>query len=301
VNDPRQRLSTPEPPLTKIPEPDTSAAARSRTMTALLEQFLARQVGSVARHRLPDGRAVWAKRAGPRHGLWRYRVLGALARLLRADVLRPVPNTGGSAAIATEARRLRDLAARGLRVPAVLAESERGLLLEDLSPAEAPGRSLGDELGDAWPHGPDALLPLWRDGLDAIARVHARGTCLSQAFARNLVRLPDGGIGFIDFEDDPLATLCLPDAQARDWLSYLHATALAVHEAGASAAAARALYDTLRQEPLAVRDALDASARRMHWLGRLPDTRRWGRDLQRTGAAARLLTCALEAPAGRGR
>ena len=268
-------------------------------MADWLERFLASQPGSVARHTLPDGRTVWAKRAGPRHGPWRYRVLGALAWLLRADALRPVPNPGGQAAIATEARRLRDLAGRGLRVPAVLAESPQGLLLEDLSPPGAPGRSLGDELGDAWPQGPQALLPPWRDGLEAIARVHGRGTCLSQAFARNLVRLAEGGIGFIDFEDDPLASLSLSEAQARDWLSYLHATALAVHEAGASAAAAQALRDTLDREPPAVRAALERSARRMHWLGRLPDSRRWGRDLQRTGAAARLLADALGTAAGK--
>lgn len=276
--------------------PGTVAPIAGPAPTLWLEQALAQQPGSVGRHRLPDGRIAWAKRAGPRHGPWRYRILAALAWLLRADVLRPVPNAGGSLAIATEARRLRELAALGLRVPAVLAESERGLLLEDLSPAGSPGRSLGDELGEAWPQGSAAVLPPWRDGLKAIARVHAGGACLSQAFARNLVRLADGGVGFIDFEDDPLAALDLPQAQARDWLSYLHATALAVHEAGADDEAVRSLRETLAAESPAVRSALAISARRMRWLGRLPDTRRWGRDLQRTGAAARLLARAIEAP-----
>ena len=60
----------------------------------------------------------------------------------------------------------------------------------------------------------------------AIAAVHARGAYLSQAFARNLMHCPDGVIGFIDFEDDPGETLSIAECQARDWLSYLHSTAL---------------------------------------------------------------------------
>ena len=78
---------------------EASAAAAAQW----LDQALAQQSGSVARHVLPDGRAAWAKRAGPRHGPWRYRTLAALAWLLHADALRPVPNPGGPKAIATEA------------------------------------------------------------------------------------------------------------------------------------------------------------------------------------------------------
>lgn len=42
------------------------------------------------------------------------------------------------------------------------------------------------------PAGPEAVLRLWLQGLRAIELVHNQGTCLSQAFARNLVRCPDG-------------------------------------------------------------------------------------------------------------
>ncbi len=55
------------------------------------------------------------------------------------------------------------------------------------------------------PAGPEAVLRLWLQGLRAIELVHNQGTCLSQAFARNLVRCPDGVVGYIDFEDDPTA------------------------------------------------------------------------------------------------
>ena len=77
-----------------------------------LRATLPRQPLAVASHRF-DGERVWLKKAGPRHGAWRYRVLGLIAATLRLDVLRPVPNPGGQAAIAIEARRLRELDAPG--------------------------------------------------------------------------------------------------------------------------------------------------------------------------------------------
>ena len=67
--------------------------------------------------------------------------------------------------------------------------------------------------------------------------MHARDAYLSQAFSRNLMHCPDGGIGFIDFEDDPGATLSLAECQTRDWLSYLHSTALLVHASAPRAGA----------------------------------------------------------------
>lgn len=260
-----------------------------------LAQTLPAQAGTVARHLLPDGRTAWIKKAGPRHGRWRYWLMGALAGLLRLGVLRPVPNLGGNAAIAREARRLRELRALGLRVPEVLAQQADGLLLADLGAPDQAARSLGEELERTVARGAPALLPPWQQGLDAIALVHARGSSLSQAFARNLVRCPDGVIGYIDFEDEPLGALSLAQCQARDWLSYLHATAVLLQEAGALAQAAalwRHRLDTLRPE---VHAELALSARRMAWMRRLPSDRRWGRDVQRLGAAAQLMALAQAA------
>ena len=100
---------------------------------AFLQRQLPRQQFNVASYQL-DGEQVWLKKAGPRHGMAGYRLLGALATLARLPVLRPVPNLGGTAAIATEAERLRDLAARLQLVGAVYLihlrspESDRWLL-----------------------------------------------------------------------------------------------------------------------------------------------------------------------------
>ena len=265
--------------------------------------FLARQwplqQPLVACHELA-GERLWLKRAGPRHGIWRYWLLGAAAALLGLPVLRPVPNPGGRAAIATERARLADLAARGLRVPQLLAACDDAFLMRDLGRAGQPTPSLGDEIEAAVADGPDAVLALWQLGLDTLDAVHASGSCLSQAFARNLVRCPDGVVACIDFEDDPAAALPLPLCQLRDALAYLHSTALAVISAGAQPGA-RALWRDWLAQPVrgpAFHDALRTTLARLSWLRHLPADRRWGRDAQRLRAAHDLLAPAP--PPGRG-
>jgi hypothetical protein len=252
-----------------------------------LRATLPQQARTVTSHRLGNER-VWLKKAGPRHGRLRYHLLAAIAGTLRLEVLRPVPNPGGEAAIAIEARRLRALGAAGLRVPAVLAQQPEGLLISDLGESGRPPVVLQERLDQAAATGPAALLAVWREGLAAIAIVHARGAYLSQAFDRNLVQCPDGTIGYIDFEDDPGEALGLAECQARDWLSYLHSTAMLVDAASPHAAATH-WHAALADAEDEVRERLALAARRMRWLRHLPAGRRWGRDTQRIRAAARLL------------
>ena len=82
-----------------------TAATSPPDYAAFLRDQYALQTPNVASYRLGPEQ-VWLKKAGPRHSMARYRVLGLLAWLTRLQVLRPVPNLGGSTAIATEARRL---------------------------------------------------------------------------------------------------------------------------------------------------------------------------------------------------
>ena len=261
-----------------------TAATSPPDYAAFLRDQYALQTPNVASYRL-GSEQVWLKKAGPRHSMARYRVLGLLAWLTRLQVLRPVPNLGGNEAIATEARRLRDLAARGLRVPEVLAQQPTGLLLAHLGHPGQPTPSLGDEIEGALPAGPQAVLALWQEGLHALGYVHATGTSLSQAFARNLVRCPDGTVGYIDFEDDPVAVLPLAHCQARDALCFVHSTALALVQAGALAPAQAAWQQWLVQCSPGVRRTLVDTAVRLGWLRYLPASRRLGRDLQRARAA----------------
>lgn len=275
--------SAPAPLGALAPEP----APASGDYAAFLRTTLPRQPKNVVSHRFGTER-VWLKKAGERHGKLRYHLMAAIAGLLRLDVLKPVPNPGGDAAIAIEARRLRELGAAGLRVPTVLAEQADGLLISDLGESGRATVVLQEKLAQAAATGPAALLTVWREGLDAIALVHAHGAYLSQAFDRNLVQCPDGAIGYIDFEDDPGQTLPLAECQVRDWLSYLHSTAMLVRAAAPQAAEAH-WHAVLAAASAEVHARLTLAARRMRWLRHLPSGRRWGRDTQRVRAVARLL------------
>ncbi|SFP07931.1 hypothetical protein SAMN05216567_104109 [Variovorax sp. OK605] len=252
-----------------------------------LRTTLPRQEKNVASHRFGSER-VWLKKAGPRHGKWGYRVMAAVARMARLDIIKPVPNPGGEAAIATEARRLKQLAAAGLRVPTVLAQQADGLLISDLGESGRATVVLQERIDQAAAAGPAALLAVWREGLTAIAAVHVCGQHLSQAFDRNLVQCPDGVIGYIDFEDDPAEVMTLAECQARDWLSYLHSTAMML-EAAAPQAAGQHWHAALSGVSDEVRERIQNAARRMKWAQKLPASRRWGRDTQRVRAVARLL------------
>lgn len=255
---------------------------------AFLQAHILSQPHAVMRYVRPK-ETLWVKRVGQRNAAWRYRLLGALAWGLRVPVLTPVPNTGGRSAIITEVARLRDLARRGLRVPEVLAAHDDGFLMRHLG---APGEdtpSLGNEMEQAVERGSAPVLALWEQGLDAIFKVHLTGTCLSQAFARNLVRCPDGVIGYIDFEDNPAATLSLPLCHARDALCYAHSTAWILQKAGAMPAARARWNAWLHTLSPAAKKALADSVARMAWAGKLPNSRALGRDAQRIRAAWELL------------
>lgn len=269
---------------------DTHAEHATPDYQAFLDHHLGLQQFPIASYRI-GAEQVWIKRAGASHGLWGYRALGAVAALLGLQALRPVPNRGGQEAIATEVRRMRDLAAQGLRVPQVLAAAPDGFLMRHLGIPGVEAPSLGNAMEAAVPAGPEAVLALWRQGVDAITHVHTEGLCLSQAFARNMVLCPDGALAYVDFEDDPQAALPLPVCQVRDMLCYAHSTAIYLRQTGALDEAHALWVQWLaspHQLPQA-RATLATTVRRLGWLRHLPQDRRWGRDAQRLRAAYDLL------------
>lgn len=214
------------------------------------------------------GAVAILKRRRPAHGAWRYALLRSGARLSGAPSLLAVPAHGGARAQAIELRRLRELGAAGVAVPAVLGETPDGIVLEFLG-----DRSLVEEFKLDAATG----LAAWRRGLDAIADVHRRGQYLSQAFARNII-VHDGRLWFIDFEDDPLEAMDLVHAQVRDWLAYLHSSVWLL--AAPRAALLDAWRATVRAMPASVAQCLRADTRRVLWLRHLPARRRpWGRDV----------------------
>ncbi|ENO77383.1 hypothetical protein B447_15701 [Thauera sp. 27] len=251
-----------------------------------LAEALARQVHNVGAHDF-GGERVWVKKAGPRNPRWRYMLMGLLSRALGLGVLSPVPNFGGADAINTEVRRLQTLAAQGVFVPEVLAWSDTGLMLKDLGSTGEPGLSLQQEMATAMDV--SACLALFDEGLAALADLHRRGGYLSQGFARNMVRAANGRIAFIDFEDDPGRALGLAQCQARDWLCYLHSTALILDQRELLEAAAPRVRAALAAVDADIRAQVLRTAGRLAWLRHLPRGRRFGRDGQRLRAVAWLL------------
>ena len=256
---------------------------------AFLRQHIATQPHNVTSH-LIGQEQIWVKRGGTPHGPGRYRALAALATLLQLEVLRPVPNPGGTAGIAIEVQRIADLAARGVRVPEVLAVEHNGFAMRHLGHVGEEAHSLDSAMDRALrAYDTAAVLALWQQGLDAIAHVHRQGSCLSQAFARNMVQAPSGAVVCIDFEDDPAAVLPLAVCHARDALCYAHSTALHLHR-GSLLPEARTRWATwVAEGSPAMQAVLATSVRRLRWLRYLPASRRLGRDVQRVRAAYDLL------------
>lgn len=252
---------------------------------AFLAEQLRTQVKNIQRYER-DGVWFWIKRTGPLVPAWRYNILRVLRVLMNEPVLGPVINHGGRDAIATEVRRLKDLASRGIRVPQVLAASEDGFVMSHLGLPGQEVHSLGNQIRALVPQGPQAVMPLWQQGLDIIHQVHESGTVLSQAFARNIVICPDGELACVDFEDDPTAVLPMPVCQVRDALCYAHSTAIYLSHAGAlePARAAWREWLALPEHGAEFHRVLGNTTRRMKWAKYLPANRKLGRDTERLRA-----------------
>ena len=202
---------------------------------------------------------------------WRYRLLNGFAALIGLPLLRAAPAHGGARAQAIEVARLQNLDAAGVAVPRLL-HVETEFFVQSW---------LGQSRLDVLLEQPDAL-DWWQRGLRTLVDLHARDQYLSQAFARNFIACGDT-LAMIDFEDDPLEVMTLVQAQARDWLAYLHSSGRAFR---AQSPAQRAeciarLRTELAAERLPVRQLLADTARRLRWVQRLRagDGRGWRRHI----------------------
>ena len=254
---------------------------------AFLREHL-NQPHSIMRYELAH-ETLWVKCASKGNPALNYWLLSALAKLFGAAVLQPVPNPGGAESIQTEARRLRNFKAKGLRVPEVLATTEQAFVMRHLGKPGEEAPSLSNAIEDAIPQGSAATLKLWRQGLDAIHDAHTRGEVLSQAVARNMVVCADGVIGFIDFEDDPAAHLPRAVCMARDALNYAQSTALFLQQAGAMEEAQKHWLAFVQQLPADAQQVLARTVKKLGWVRVLPRSKRLGRDTLRVLAAYDLL------------
>jgi hypothetical protein len=116
----------------------------------------------------------------------------------------------GPESIPAEAARHAAFAARGIRVPEVIASAKSLMVLEDAGPEMRKVlRAVPDHRER------EALLAL---AVEALAGLHQAALCHGRPWLRDMAR-QDGGIAFLDLEEDPMAVMPPADAQARDiWL-----------------------------------------------------------------------------------
>lgn len=216
------------------------------------------------------GRAI-VKGHRPRRRPTRHRALNAVAGLVGVPLLRAVPVHGGAASQAVELRRLAALQAVAAPVPEVLHVADDYFVMQWLGQTHL-ALALSDGAANAF--------ALWQQAAQAILDVHRHGQYLSQCFGRNvIVAEGDGGLqvaGLIDFEDDPLEVMTLPEAQVRDWMIYLQST---LWQLPAQATQVDAVLDAwLQAERAEVRQLFARACRRVGWLRHLPANRSLGRD-----------------------
>lgn len=225
------------------------------------------RVQRVARIDTPDG-PLLIKGQRPARGPLRFKVMKWLSQLTRNPLLQPVPAHGGARAQNTEVQRLKQLAAAGLPVPAVLHHASDYIALQFLA---------GDSLQHGLTQTPELAMDLFDQGLSAIRNVHQQGQYLSQAFARNIM-VSSGQLWFIDFEDDPLEVMDLQQAQTRDWLAYLLSTIWMAN--APQEALLQSWHRLFEQLDTNTQKRLVQSCDRLVWLRHLSNQRKpWGRDV----------------------
>lgn len=233
------------------------------------------------------GRAVWVKcaRAKSIHPGHYAQWLGAL--LTPDPIFRPAPPERGDAASRGEAARLRAFAAGGFAVPDILFEGKGVLVLSDC------GRNLLDLLNglraadDAQAH--DDLLTLF---VVCLGKAHAAGLVHGRPHPRDMF-LRGHEIGYLDFEQDPLAVMDLDRARARD---ALYAFGFLCDMAMRPDTADRAFAAWCATVPASTRDRLTRTIRLMRPLiaaGNLLAGVKLGADLRRFLAGTRYLARAV--------
>ena len=216
--------------------------------------------------KLPEGKVV-VKAQRPARSAWPHRLMNMLTSLARVPYLRAVPVHGGARSQKIEITRLQALAASGLPVPKVQHVGADYFVMSFVG-----SRDLALTLREQG----SGAFKIWVQGMEQLLRVHSQGQYLSQCVARNII-VSDTVDGLIDFEDDPLEVMGLVEAQARDWLIYLHSTLLNL--AADSTLVDEAIASALAREPMPVRAVLRHAAKRLAWLRCLPTNRKvWGKD-----------------------
>ncbi len=215
----------------------------------------------------------WLKKAAPARGVFRYHALNLFSWLLRLPLLKAVPQPGGEMAIANEVRRLKSLNEAGILVPKVLAYDNDWLLIENM------GQSIVKPMKDKTTSQQQRQM-YFQKCLDAIKALHQNEQYLSQGFVRNmLLNETSDQVAFIDFEDDPMAVMSLPEAQARDLLLLVNSTArFFIND---QTFFHQAIQKFLANHNTVMIQALKSTTQRMQWITKVPFQKWLGHDYQK--------------------
>ena len=139
-----------------------------------------------------------------------------------------------------------------------------------------------------------AIFPVWKMGIDALLALHNQGQYLAQAFARNMVEMPDKRIAFLDFEEDPANILSISECQVRDIVFYLLST---VHYFWDETDIEDALNYCNEQHPHTPPETLALffkTVKKFKWMRHLHSPYLMGRDGKRFAKSIRFLANLLE-------
>lgn len=221
-----------------------------------------------------DNSVFWLKKAAPPRGYWRYRVLNLFSFLLRLPLLKAVPQPGGNMAIQNGVMRIKTLTSLGVLVPELIVYDDSWLLI----------KHAGTSIVDVMKHPETSQARKQRifgACLAAIKNLHLENQYLSQAFIRNMLLHDERTmqVAFIDFEDDPLTVMNLPEAQARDLLLFVNSTARFFIEDVSFFN--QSIQQFLRGHDPAMIKALRTTNSRMQWMTRVPFQKLLGHDYQK--------------------
>jgi len=191
-----------------------------------------------------DGRTVWIKRFDTETRPLAKRLHSLVSPVLPAAFLRASPPADAAGLAAREARKVAQFDAAGFPTPSILWQGGAVLVLSQVAEIVQPALHLLADAGDRKGHD-DLLVEM----AGALGRVHAAGLCHGRPHPRDMFRMADGAWGFLDFEEEPEASMPLAAAQARDvWLLFMQITFRTQDEATRVAA-----FDAWRaQAPVAV-------------------------------------------------
>jgi len=200
-------------PFGKVALPPTACTALGLTGPVYVN------AGGVTRLETPAGGA-WAKTLEPPRNAVNRMVLPILGTLVPLAILRRDKAARGPDTLLRQAARIRELAGKGLPVPALLYADREFLITADCGQViekavRSAHRRVQSGFDEAALHA--ILLAITR----TIADIHRAGTAHGRPKMRDFV-WRDGTVTILDLEEQPWDVMSMADAQARDVLLWIH-------------------------------------------------------------------------------